>query len=163
MNEERLTPAEEREAALRAGTDVRFGLNAFIVARETEAEARETVEEIIDKADTEAVKGFGDAVKQAGQSTGDKRGMWQDSEFKDLVQYNDGFRTGLIGTPEQIARRIVEYRKLGVGLILSGFLHFQEEVDYFGRKVLPIVRELEAELGVQEPVALATGAGVPVA
>jgi dimethylsulfone monooxygenase len=137
------------------GRDIRFGLNAFIVARDSEAEAREVVEEIIAKADREAVEGFGAAVKQAGQSSADKRGMWQDSEFKDLVQYNDGFRTGLIGEPEQIARRIVEYRKLGVGLILSGFLHFQEEVDYFGLKVLPIVRELEAELGVEAPLELA--------
>jgi FMNH2-dependent dimethyl sulfone monooxygenase len=143
-----------RAAGREPGTDLRFGLNAFIVARETEAEARETVEEIIDKADTEAVKGFGDAVKQAGQSTGDKRGMWQDSEFKDLVQYNDGFRTGLIGTPEQIARKIVGYREQGVNLILGGFLHFQEEVDYFGREVLPIVRALEAERGLA-PVAVA--------
>jgi len=143
-----------RAAGREPGTDIRFGLNAFIVARETEAEAREVVEEIIDKADVEAVKGFGDAVKQAGQSTGDKRGMWQDSDFKDLVQYNDGFRTGLIGTPEQIARKIVGYREQGVGLILGGFLHFQEEVDYFGREVLPIVRSLEAERGLA-PVAVA--------
>jgi dimethylsulfone monooxygenase len=140
--------AYARAAGREPGTDVRFGLNAFIVARETEAEARETVEEIIDKADVEAVKGFGEAVKQAGQSAADKKGMWQDSDFKDLVQYNDGFRTGLIGTPEQIARKIVDYRELGVGLILGGFLHFQEEVDYFGREVLPIVRALEAERGL---------------
>jgi dimethylsulfone monooxygenase len=143
-----------RAAGREPGTDIRFGLNAFIVARETEAEARETVEEIIDKADVEAVKGFGDAVKQAGQSTPDKRGMWQDSEFKDLVQYNDGFRTGLIGTPEQVARKIVGYREQGVGLILGGFLHFQEEVDYFGREVMPIVRSLEADRGLA-PVAVA--------
>jgi dimethylsulfone monooxygenase len=143
-------------AGRKPGSDVRFGLNAFVVARDSEAEARAVVEEIIANADREAVEGFGAAVKQAGQSTGDKRGMWQDSEFKDLVQYNDGFRSGLIGTPEQVARRIVEYRKLGVGLILAGFLHFQEEVDYFGLKVLPIVRELEAELGLepQPPLAL---------
>ncbi len=139
------------------GRDIRFGLNAFIVARESESEARAVVEEIVAKADREAVEGFGNAVKQAGQSSSDGRGMWQDSEFKDLVQYNDGFRSGLIGTPEQIARRIIEYRKLGVGLILSGFLHFQEEVDYFGLKVLPIVRELEAELGLEpEPSPLST-------
>ncbi|HTU80280.1 MAG TPA: dimethyl sulfone monooxygenase SfnG [Solirubrobacteraceae bacterium] len=144
-----------REAGRAPGRDVRFGLNAFIVARRTQAQARAVVEEIIAKADRQAVEGFGAAVKQAGQSTADKRGMWQDSEFKDLVQYNDGFRTGLIGTPEQIARRILEYRKLGVGLILGGFLHFQEEIDYFGLHVLPIVRELEAELGVHEPPELA--------
>ena len=70
--------------------------------------------------------------------------MWADSTFEDLVQYNDGFRSQLIGTPEQIAERIVEYRRRGVDLILGGFLHFQEEIEYFGANVLPLVRELEA-------------------
>jgi FMNH2-dependent dimethyl sulfone monooxygenase len=32
--------------------------------------------------------------------------MWADSSFEDLVQYNDGFKTGRIGTPEQVADRI---------------------------------------------------------
>ena len=71
-------------------------------------------------------------MQQAGNSTGDKKGMWADSTFEDLVQYNDGFRTQLIGTPEQIAERIAAYRKRGVDLILGGFLHFQEEIEYFG-------------------------------
>ncbi|MFG2158598.1 MULTISPECIES: LLM class oxidoreductase [Streptomyces] len=102
--------------------------------------------EIVAKADTEAVEGFGAAVKQAGRSTADQKGMWQDSGFEDLVQYNDGFRTGLIGTPEQIAERIVAYRRLGVDLFLLGFLHYHEEVRYFGERVLPLVRELEARL-----------------
>lgn len=126
------------------GRKVRFGVNGFFIGRDTEAEARDVLREIVDKADREAVEGFGAAVKQAGQSTGDKKGMWQDSEFADLVQYNDGFRTGLIGTPEQIATRIIEYKKRGVNLFLLGFLHYLEDVAYFGREVLPIVRELEA-------------------
>jgi FMNH2-dependent dimethyl sulfone monooxygenase len=84
-------------------------------------------------------------VQQAGASTKDGKGMWADSTLRDLVQYNDGFRTGLIGTPEQVAARIVEFKKHGVDLFLLGFLHFIEEVEYFGEKVLPIVRELEAE------------------
>lgn len=133
------------EVARAHGRSVRFGVNGFMVARDTEAEARDVLHEIIDKADREAVEGFGAAVKQAGQSTGDKRGMWQDSDFSDLVQYNDGFRTGLIGTPEQVARRMLEYKRIGVDLFLLGFLHYHEEVRYFGEKVLPIVRELEAE------------------
>jgi FMNH2-dependent dimethyl sulfone monooxygenase len=44
-----------------------------------------------------------------------------------------------------VAARIVEFKKHGVDLFLLGFLHFIEEVEYFGEKVLPIVRELEAE------------------
>lgn len=59
------------------------------------------------------------------------------------MQYNDGFKTNLIGTPQQIAERIVALKAIGVDLILSGFLHFIEEVEYFGAKVLPLVRELE--------------------
>jgi FMNH2-dependent dimethyl sulfone monooxygenase len=116
-----------------------------MIARDTEKEARETLREIIAKANVEAVHGFRDAVQQAGGSTGDKKGMWADSSFDDLVQYNDGFRSRLIGTPEQIAHRIVEYKKRGVNLLLLGFLHYLEEVEYFGKNVLPIVRELEAE------------------
>ncbi|WP_028472841.1 dimethylsulfone monooxygenase SfnG [Nocardioides alkalitolerans] len=126
------------------GRTVRFGLNGFLVARDTESEARDVLREIIDKADRQAVEGFGAAVKQAGQATGDGKGMWQDSEFSDLVQYNDGFRTGLIGTPEQVAERIVAYKKQGVNLLLLGFLHYHEDVAYFGEKILPLVRELEA-------------------
>ncbi|MGD0555338.1 MAG: dimethylsulfone monooxygenase SfnG [Streptosporangiaceae bacterium] len=131
----------------------RFGLNGFVIVRDTEAEARDTLREIVAKAHVEAVHGFRDAVQQAGASTSDKRGMWADSSFEDLVQYNDGFRTQLIGTPEQVATRIVEYRKLGVDLILTGFLHYQEEIERFGNDVIPIVRELEVANGL-DPAAV---------
>ena len=131
--------------AAQHGRRVRFGLNAFILARETRQEAHDVLREIIDKADRQAVEGFGAAVKQAGQSTADRQGMWANSNFEDLVQYNDGFKTGLVGTPEEIAERIVAYKQAGVDLILGGFLHYLEDVEHFGRRVLPLVRQLEAE------------------
>jgi FMNH2-dependent dimethyl sulfone monooxygenase len=126
----------------------RFGLNGFVIVLDTEREARDVLREIVAKAHVEAVEGFGAAVRQAGQSTSDKRGMWADSSFEDLVQYNDGFRTGLIGTPEQVAERIVAYKRIGVDLILGGFLHYQEDLLAFGRDVIPIVRELEVRDGL---------------
>ncbi|AJP05064.1 alkanesulfonate monooxygenase [Streptomyces cyaneogriseus subsp. noncyanogenus] len=145
--------ADIRAFAARAGrTPPKFGLNGFLIARDTEAEARATLREIVAHADTPAVHGFRAAVQQAGRSTADGKGMWQDSSFEDLVQYNDGFRTGLIGTPEQIAERIVAYKRLGVDLFLLGFLHYLEEVEYFGKRVLPLVRELEARQPDPEPV-----------
>ncbi|MER7015437.1 dimethylsulfone monooxygenase SfnG [Saccharopolyspora sp. NPDC000359] len=138
--------ADVRATAAEHGRTVRFGLNGFLIARDTEAQARDVLREIIDKADVGAVEGFRSAVRQAGKSTADGKGMWADSEFADLVQYNDGFRTGLVGTPEQIAHRIIEYKKRGADLLLLGFLHYLEDVEHFGRHVLPIVRELEADL-----------------
>jgi len=134
---------EVRDHARDVGREVRVGLDGFIIARDTEKEAKETLKEIIAKANRPAVEGFHAAVQQAGNSASDRRGMWADSTFEDLVQYNDGFRTQLIGTPEQIAERIAAYRKRGVDLILGGFLHFQEEIEYFGSHVLPLVREIE--------------------
>jgi FMNH2-dependent dimethyl sulfone monooxygenase len=153
---------ELRQIAADAGrTDgPKFGLNGFVIVRDTEREARETLREIIAKAHVEAVEGFGGAVKQAGQSAGDKRGMWADSTFEDLVQYNDGFRTQLIGTAEQVAERIIAYRKIGVDLILAGFLHFQEEIEAFGRQVMPIVRELEVANGLDPAAVPAVPAAV---
>ena len=128
------------------GRAIRFGLNAFAVVRDTEAEAVEVLDAIIANADADKVNDFGSAVKEAGAAAKDGKGMWADSEFKDLVQYNDGFRTGLIGTPEQVARRVLAFRLIGVDLVLLGFLHVKEEVEAFGRTVIPRVRELEAEL-----------------
>lgn len=124
---------------------VKVGVNAFVIARDTEEEARAVLKEIIDKANPEAVNAFGHEVKNAGAASPEKEGNWAKSTFEDLVQYNDGFKTNLIGTPQQIAERIVELKAVGVDLILSGFLHFQEEVANFGEKVLPLVRELEAK------------------
>jgi FMNH2-dependent dimethyl sulfone monooxygenase len=131
------------------GHSVRIGVNAFAIARETEKEARETVAEIIEKADPEAVNAFGHEVKNAGKASPEGKGNWAESSFQDLVQYNDGFKTNLIGTPEQIAERILALKNVGVDLILLGFLHFQEEVEFFGKRVIPLVRRLEAAAGPQ--------------
>lgn len=134
-----------REKAAANGHSVKIGVNAFVIARDTEEEARAVLAEIIDKADPEAVNAFGHAAKQAGAASPEGEGNWAKSTFEDLVQYNDGFKTNLIGTPQQIAERIVALKAVGVDLVLAGFLHFQEEVRYFGEKVLPLVRELEQQ------------------
>lgn len=67
------------------------------------------------------------------------------------MQYNDGFKTNLIGTPRQIAERIVALKAAGVDLVLSAFLHFHEEVEYFGKHVLPLVRELSRPRPAKRP------------
>lgn len=126
------------------GHKVKVGVNAFAIARETEAEARDVLAEIIAKANPEAVNAFGHEVKNAGKASPEGEGNWAKSSFEDLVQYNDGFRSNLIGTPVQIAERIIALKDAGADLILLGFLHFQEEVEFFGKHVIPLVRELEA-------------------
>ena len=132
-----------REKAKANNHQVKIGVNAFVIARDTEEEAQAVLQEIIAKANIEAVNAFGNATREAGAASKEGEGNWAKSTFEDLVQYNDGFKTNLIGTPQQIAERIVELKSVGVDLILSGFLHFIEEIEYFGEKVLPLVHELE--------------------
>ncbi|MCE2673296.1 MAG: dimethyl sulfone monooxygenase SfnG [Microcystis sp. 53598_E5] len=140
--------------ARQAGRSIKFGLNAFILVRDTEKEAHEVLREIIAKADKEAVQGFGEAVKQAGSATSEKVGMWANSNFEDLVQYNDGFRTGLIGTKEQVAEKIQQLHAVGVDLILGGFLHYTDDLPAFGREVIPLVRQLKSRRSPREEFAL---------
>lgn len=134
-----------RAKAAAENRQVKVGVNAFAVARDNEDEARAVVDEIVAKADPEAVNAFGHEVKNAGKSSPEGEGNWAKSTFADLVQYNDGFRSNLIGTPRQIAERIFALKEAGADLILLGFLHFQEEVAYFGRHIIPLVREFEAK------------------
>ncbi len=143
-----------RAKAEKTGNTPKIGINAFVIARDTEEEARAVLDEIIGQADPEAVKAFGHEVKNAGKASPEGEGNWAKSSFDDLVQYNDGFRSNLIGTPDQIAERIVDLKEAGADLLLLGFLHFQEDVAYFGREVLPRVRALEAAR-VQTPAAAA--------
>jgi FMNH2-dependent dimethyl sulfone monooxygenase len=145
--------ADIRGKAATTGHKVKIGVNAFAVARKTEEEARAVVQEIIDKAIPDAVNAFGHEVKNAGLASPEREGNWAKSTFADLVQYNDGFRSNLIGTPQQIAERILSLKDVGADLILLGFLHFQEEVEYFGREVIPLVRELEARREQQKVAA----------
>jgi FMNH2-dependent dimethyl sulfone monooxygenase len=128
------------------GREVQFGVNGFVIIRETEEEAKQVLKDIVLHADKEAVEGFKSQVKFAGQASPESEGMWENSSFEDLVQYNDGFRTGLIGTAEQVANRIIELKKIGVDIILTGFLHYEEDLQKFGEKVIPLVRQKEAEL-----------------
>ncbi|KAL8768038.1 MAG: hypothetical protein Q9194_005814 [Teloschistes cf. exilis] len=139
--------ADVKERAKQHGREgqVKFAVNGFIIARETEGEAIRVLQEIQGKANKEAVEAFGEAVKNAGASTANKAGMWANSKFDDLVQYNDGFKTKLIGTPEQIVDRILLIKSLGVDILLVAFLHYDDDIRQFGEEVLSRVRELEAQ------------------
>lgn len=128
------------------GRNIQFGVNGFVIVRETEEEAKQVLKEIVLQADKEAVEGFESQVKFAGKASPQGEGMWANSSFENLVQYNDGFRTGLIGTAEQVANQIIELKKIGVDIILTGFLHYEEEIKTFGETIIPLVRQKEQEL-----------------
>ena len=123
---------------------VRLAVNGFAIARETE-EAAIRVLRAQGRADLEAVDAFKDQVQNAGSSTSNKTGMWANSKVNDLVQYNDSFKTKLIGSSKQIADRILLIESLRVQILLVAFLHYKDDIKQFGEQVLSLVRKLEAE------------------
>lgn len=137
LQEIRAVIDDVEEYAEEFGTEPpRFAANAFVIQRDTESEAKEVLEGIIENATDEAVDAFKDQVKEAGQSSGEGEGMWADSDFEDLVQYNDGFKTGLIGTDDQIVERIRKLDAIGVDIVLAGFLDFEAELERFGETII---------------------------
>ncbi|KAB1503146.1 dimethyl sulfone monooxygenase SfnG [Corynebacterium sp. 320] len=136
--------AEVRQHADAAGREVKIGVNAFVILDDSQEKAEERLREIVINADSKAVKDFKKAVHHAGAVTNDQKGMWTNSSLEDLVQYNDGFKTGLIGTRDHINAQIEKLRSIGVDLVLCGFLHVDEEVQEFGEKIITPLREQEA-------------------
>jgi len=60
-----------------------------------------------------------------------------------LVPHYGPVWTTLLGSPEEIAGAFIEYKKIGVtDFIMSGWPEL-DEVDRFGRDVLPLVRNAE--------------------
>jgi len=145
LQEIRAVIDDVEEYAEEFGTEPpRFAANAFVIQRDTESEAKEVLEGIIENATDEAVDAFKDQVKEACQSSGEGEGMWADSDFEDLVQYNDGFKTGLIGTDDQIVERIRKLDAIGVDIVLAGFLDFEAELERFGETIIPAIDEADS-------------------
>ena len=106
-----------RERAKQQGREgqVKFAINSFVIARETEEEAVKVLQEIQGKADKEAVEGFADQVKNAGASTQNKQGMWASSKVGDPIFGTDlrltehssriWFSTTMASRPSSLAHR----------------------------------------------------------
>lgn len=141
MNGDTVEGVAEQVAAIRKlaeplGRKPRFAVNAFVVLRDSDTEAVDVLDSIIANANIDAVEAFRRHAQGAGASTKERIGMWTNSSFANLVQPNDGFKTGLIGTAETIRERIRALATVGVDLILCGFVDFFEEPTAFGKAVI---------------------------
>jgi FMNH2-dependent dimethyl sulfone monooxygenase len=63
----------------------------------------------------------------------------QQVSLEDYSVSNRGLRSGLVGTPEQIAERIREFEAAGVDLLLLQLSPQLEEMERFAEEVIPLV------------------------
>jgi len=106
-----------------------FGMAAYAIVRDTEAEAREEVARIT-TLDPNA-PGFGNYDQWLS-------GTQLEREMK-IAEYsvsNRGLRPNLIGTAEQIKQRIAAYEAAGLDLLLLQMSPQYEEMERFAEKVI---------------------------
>jgi dimethylsulfone monooxygenase len=118
----------ERRAATRR-PPMTFGVSGYVICRDTEAAAQAELDRILDvRSSPEAYASYQDFIE----------GSQLESQVS-LEEYsvsNRGLRSGLVGTPDQIADRLRAYEQAGVGLMLLQFSPQREEMARFGRDVI---------------------------
>jgi dimethylsulfone monooxygenase len=126
---------EARIADLRArrerwgGPPLRFGVAAYVVCRETEAEARDEVKRITTlRPGAPGFENFGQWVSGTQ--------LEQRLKLEDYSVSNRGLRSGLVGTPEQILERVAAFERAGVELMLLQFSPQLEEMERFAEAVM---------------------------
>ena len=128
---------EDLAARPREGKPLRFGLSAFVIARETNEEANEIHEEFLaigDKIDRS--RHYRD-IDPLAQSNVNQRKYRK-------VGTNGGTSSGLIGSYDTVAARIREFHDIGIETFLLQFHPMAEEMERFAREVIPRVRALAA-------------------
>jgi alkanesulfonate monooxygenase len=127
---------EDLRARPRDAEPIRFGLSAFVIARETEAEAQEEFDRLLElsAADDRStlVAGIDKDVAMMKVNAGVPK-----------VGTNGGTLAGLVGSYDQVAERIGAFHAAGIELFMLQFQPLRTELERFGDHVIPRVRTLD--------------------
>ncbi|MCL6452598.1 MAG: LLM class flavin-dependent oxidoreductase [Alicyclobacillus sp.] len=131
--EAKIADMKRRRAAVSDVPLASFGMAAYVICRDTEAEAQAELARITNVQNTSGYAGYNDFVS--------KSQLEQVVKLQDYSVSNRGLRPNLIGTPEQIADRILAYEDVGLDLLLLQFSPQLEEMERFARDVMPLVEQ----------------------
>jgi len=108
---------------------MQYGVAAYAIVRETEEKAQEELRRITDVQQNAA--GYQNYQQWLANTQLEQR-----VSLEDYSVSNRGLRSGLVGTPEQVAARIDEFEKMGVDLLLLQFSPQLEEMERFSELVI---------------------------
>ena len=118
----------------RQGPPLEFGLSAFVIARETEAEAHAALLRLSELAKLDAPIR---AVQRA--NTDPYSVMAQTMSKTPRVGSNGGTAADLVGSYDQVAERIRAFSDAGIELFMLQFQPFEAEMRRFARHIMPRV------------------------
>jgi dimethylsulfone monooxygenase len=106
-----------------------FGVAAYSIVRETEREAQQELARITDvKQNAAGYQNYQDWLANTQ--------LEQRVSLEDYSVSNRGLRSGLVGTPQQVADRVGEFEDAGVDLLLLQFSPQMEEMERFADSVI---------------------------
>ena len=118
---------------------LRFGLSAFVIARDTAREAAEVFDHLTGLALKDA------AIKAAKAANTDTTSvMWQTMQRTPHLGSNGGTAAGLVGSHDEVAARILAFHQAGIELFMLQFQPLEAEAARFAHEVAPRVRRLVA-------------------
>jgi FMNH2-dependent dimethyl sulfone monooxygenase len=135
----KIADMEDRRARAGKGP-MQYGMAAFAIVRDSEADAKKELERITQLPPTPP-KGF-DNFNQWLSGTQLEREL----KLQEYSVSNRGLRPNLVGTPEQVRERIEEYEAAGCGLLLLQMSPQAEEMDRLAAQVIAPMRARTPEL-----------------
>ncbi len=116
---------------------LRYGLSAFVIARDTDAEAEGEHARLLALAHRDAdlradTRARTDAASVMFAKT--------DAASSRHVGTNGGTAAGLVGSYETVAKRIRAFHAAGIGLFMLQFQPFEAEMRRFAEQVIPRIR-----------------------
>lgn len=136
----------------RSGAPLRYGLSAFVIARETEAEANDAFERLLALAAKDA-----DVHELQRRKADPKAVMFQTMAKSVRVGTNGGTAAGLVGSYDQVSARIHAFHQAGIELFMLQLQPLRSEMRRFATEVMPRVRALEAKAPTAAPHAHSLG------
>lgn len=111
---------------------MQYGVAAYTIVRDTEREVQQELARITTV--TPGSPGYGNFQDWLANTK-----LEQQLTVEDYSVSNRGLRTGLVGTPEQVAERVEALSRAGVDLVLLQCSPQLEEMERFASQVMPLV------------------------
>jgi alkanesulfonate monooxygenase len=122
----------------RRGDALRYGLSAFVIARQTDAEAEAALARLLELSARDA------PLRAVQKANTDPEVVMKHMMAKTArVGTNGGTAAGLVGSYDTVAARIAAFGASGIETFMLQFQPFEAEMRRFAEEVIPRVRDRE--------------------
>ena len=128
-----------RQTARAKKRRIKIMINPHVICRETEKEAWAQYQRILDMRDEVATDNF------VATFTGGDQSSWRGHS---KANWAVGGNVHLVGTPEQIVEWFAKLKRAGCDGMQVNFYDFLPDLDFFGKRVMPLLHEAGLRIDV---------------